>query len=55
MTLTPTAVDLPDVLAIDAACFEPQWYKDESVLGPAIIGEAPAAEVSAASTDKEPS
>ncbi|HEU4329095.1 MAG TPA: GNAT family N-acetyltransferase [Roseiflexaceae bacterium] len=35
------AVDLPDVLAIDAACFEPQWYKDESVLGPAIMGEAP--------------
>ncbi|GAB4213206.1 MAG: GNAT family N-acetyltransferase [Roseiflexaceae bacterium] len=34
-------VDLPDVLAIDEACFEPQWYKDEGILGPAITGEAP--------------
>lgn len=35
------AIDLPDVLAIDTACFEPQWYKDESILGPAITGEVP--------------
>ena len=29
-------VDLPTVLAIDRACFEPQWNKDEGILGPAL-------------------
>jgi ribosomal protein S18 acetylase RimI-like enzyme len=28
--------DLPAVLRIDAACFEPQWMKDDTVLGPAV-------------------
>jgi hypothetical protein len=31
-------VDLPTVLAIDQACFEPQWHKDEGVIGPALVG-----------------
>ena len=31
------AVDLPKVLAIDRACFAPQWNKDESVIGPALF------------------
>jgi ribosomal-protein-alanine N-acetyltransferase len=34
------AVDLPAVLELDRACFDPQWNKDESILGPAIF-EAP--------------
>jgi ribosomal protein S18 acetylase RimI-like enzyme len=34
------AVDLPAVLAVDKACFAPQWNKDEGILGPSII-EAP--------------
>ena len=33
-------VDLPAVLAVDRACFAPQWSKDEGILGPAIF-EAP--------------
>lgn len=32
-----TAVDLPVLLAVDAACFEAQWNKDESILGPALF------------------
>lgn len=28
--------DLPAVLRIDADCFEPQWTKDDTVLGPAV-------------------
>lgn len=28
--------DLPEVLRIDALCFEPQWTKDDTVLGPAV-------------------
>lgn len=31
------AVDLPTVLAVDHACFEPQWNKDEGIIGPAIF------------------
>jgi ribosomal protein S18 acetylase RimI-like enzyme len=31
------AVDLPAVLAIDQACFDAQWNKDEGVLGPALV------------------
>lgn len=31
------SVDLPTLLEIDRACFEPQWHKDEGVLGPALI------------------
>jgi ribosomal protein S18 acetylase RimI-like enzyme len=31
------AVDLPRVLAVDRACFDPQWTKDESLIGPAIF------------------
>ena len=31
------AVDLPAVLAIDRACFDPQWHKDEGIIGPALI------------------
>jgi [ribosomal protein S18]-alanine N-acetyltransferase len=34
------AVDLPRVLEVDRACFDPQWNKDESVIGPSIL-EAP--------------
>jgi [ribosomal protein S18]-alanine N-acetyltransferase len=34
------AVDLPVVLEVDRACFDPQWNKDESVIGPSIL-EAP--------------
>jgi ribosomal-protein-alanine N-acetyltransferase len=30
-------VDLPTVLAIDRACFAPQWNKDEGILGPSLI------------------
>ena len=29
-------VDLAEVLRLDQACFEPQWTKDDTVLGPAI-------------------
>lgn len=37
----PTAdVDLPGVLRLDQACFEPQWTKDGTILGPAI-GQGP--------------
>lgn len=35
------SVDLARVLEIDRASFEPQWVKDEAVLGPAITGEVP--------------
>ena len=35
------SVDLARVQAIDRACFEAQWVKDEGVLGPAITGEVP--------------
>ncbi|MFV9506378.1 MAG: GNAT family N-acetyltransferase [Oscillochloridaceae bacterium umkhey_bin13] len=31
-----TRVDLPEVLRLDRVCFEPQWTKDDTVLGPAI-------------------
>jgi len=31
------AVDLPAVLAVDQACFDPQWGKDEGIIGPAIF------------------
>lgn len=31
------AVDLPTILDVDHACFEPQWTKDDSILGPAIF------------------
>jgi ribosomal protein S18 acetylase RimI-like enzyme len=31
------AVDLGTILAIDRACFEPQWNKGESILGPALL------------------
>ena len=34
------AVDMPVVLEVDRACFDPQWNKDESVIGPSIL-EAP--------------
>lgn len=34
------AVDLPDVLAVDRACFSAHWTKDDQVLGQAIF-EAP--------------
>jgi len=34
------AVDLPTVLEVDRVCFDPQWNKDDSVLGPSIL-EAP--------------
>jgi [ribosomal protein S18]-alanine N-acetyltransferase len=30
-------VDLPAVLAIDRACFDPQWHKDEAIIGPSLI------------------
>jgi [ribosomal protein S18]-alanine N-acetyltransferase len=30
-------VDLPAILAVDQACFAPQWTKDESIVGPAIF------------------
>jgi ribosomal-protein-alanine N-acetyltransferase len=33
-------VDLPAVLAVDQACFAPEWNKDEGLLGPALV-EAP--------------
>lgn len=29
-------VDLPEVMRLDRACFEPQWTKDDTILGPAI-------------------
>lgn len=29
-------VDLPEVLRLDHICFEPQWTKDDTVLGPAL-------------------
>jgi [ribosomal protein S18]-alanine N-acetyltransferase len=31
------AVDLPAVLAIDHACFSPQWYKDEGIIGSSLV------------------
>jgi ribosomal protein S18 acetylase RimI-like enzyme len=31
------AVDLPAVLAIDRACFDPQWHKDEGIIGPSLL------------------
>ncbi len=31
-----TNVDLAEVLRLDQTCFEPQWTKDDTVLGPAI-------------------
>jgi ribosomal protein S18 acetylase RimI-like enzyme len=31
------AVDLETILAIDRSCFDPQWNKDEGILGPAIF------------------
>lgn len=31
------AVDLPAVLAVDRACFDPQWSKDEGIIGPSIF------------------
>lgn len=31
------AVDLPTILAIDQACFAPQWNKDETIIGPALF------------------
>jgi ribosomal-protein-alanine N-acetyltransferase len=31
-----TDVDLAEVLRLDQTCFEPQWTKDDTVLGPAI-------------------
>src|SRR5262245_3334873 len=31
------AVDLPAVLAIDRACFEAQWHKDEGIIGPSLV------------------
>jgi ribosomal protein S18 acetylase RimI-like enzyme len=30
-------VDLPAILEVDRACFDPQWIKDESIVGPAIF------------------
>jgi ribosomal-protein-alanine N-acetyltransferase len=30
-------VDLPAILAVDKACFAPQWNKDESIIGPALF------------------
>lgn len=32
-------VDLPGVLAIDHACFEPQWHKDDVSISTALTGE----------------
>lgn len=29
-------VDLAEILRLDQACFEPQWTKDDTILGPAI-------------------
>jgi len=34
------AVDLPAILEVDRACFDPQWNKDESIISPSIL-EAP--------------
>ncbi len=34
------AVDLSEVLQLDAHCFEPQWVKDESILAPAIADDS---------------
>jgi [ribosomal protein S18]-alanine N-acetyltransferase len=37
VTIRPaTGADLPLVLHLDRSCFEAQWTKDESILGPAI-------------------
>jgi ribosomal protein S18 acetylase RimI-like enzyme len=36
---TPQIVDLPAVLAIDEACFSPQWHKDDLSLSTAILGD----------------
>lgn len=37
VTLRPVrAPDLAEVLRIDAACFEPHWTKDDTILGPAV-------------------
>lgn len=30
------SVDLPDILRLDAICFEAQWTKDDTILGPAL-------------------
>jgi ribosomal protein S18 acetylase RimI-like enzyme len=32
-----TGVDMAEVLRLDRACFEPQWTKDDVILGPAIV------------------
>lgn len=32
----PTQADLEAILSLDQVCFEPQWTKDDTVLGPAI-------------------
>lgn len=31
-----TPVDLPGVMGLDRVCFEPQWTKDDTILGPAL-------------------
>jgi ribosomal-protein-alanine N-acetyltransferase len=31
-----TSVDMAEVIRLDRACFEPQWTKDDSILGPAL-------------------
>jgi ribosomal protein S18 acetylase RimI-like enzyme len=37
LTIRPaSSPDLPAVLQLDRSCFEAQWTKDESILGPAI-------------------
>jgi ribosomal protein S18 acetylase RimI-like enzyme len=33
---TAVGVDIAEVLRLDHACFEPQWTKDDTLLGPAI-------------------
>jgi ribosomal protein S18 acetylase RimI-like enzyme len=30
-------VDLPQILEVDAACFTPQWMKDETIISPALV------------------
>jgi ribosomal protein S18 acetylase RimI-like enzyme len=30
-------VDLPVLMEVDRACFDPQWNKDESIIGPSIL------------------
>jgi ribosomal protein S18 acetylase RimI-like enzyme len=34
---TAAGVDIAEVMRLDHACFEPQWTKDDTILGPAII------------------